>query len=377
MSTFVQELAAALPISAQTTLGEASRAYLDRRQCNLKPRSVEAYSYHFKTLQRFFDPDKPLGLFHEADFREFQNWRLATGAGASLINHELGALAQLLQLADLWNPISRHYERLRQANWTPAKIMTSEEEERFIRIGTQRKEWKTALNAAIVTGNTTIAGCELRMLKLEHLKLSQRPPVILVPPAVKNHHRVRSVPLNETARAAVEALVEEARVRGACKPDHYLIPFRVKKASYDPNRPAGPCFIRSAFRAIAKACGLRWVTPYTFRHQAITKLLENGVPDETVRSIAGHVTEKAMRYYSHIRIEAKKEAVDRLLPSPSPDHRVVQSAARSRLPLLGLLKEKAASLGLGIDEVLEVVLTYEKIKNSRGSSLFKMSGVGP
>ena len=78
-----------------------------------------------------------------------------------------------------------------------------------------------------------------------------------------------------------------------------------------------------------------------------------------------------MRYYSHIRIEAKKEAVDQLLPSPFPDHRAVQSAARRRLPLLGLLKEKAASLDLGIDEVLEVVLTYEKFKNSHASSLLE------
>jgi integrase len=85
---------------------------------------------------------------------------------------------------------------------------------------------------------------------------------------------------------------------------------------YVPERPASPYFIRTAFRAIGEACGLRWVTPTTFRHQAITKLLESGAPDETVRAIAGHVLQRAMSYYSHIRVEAKKVALDRLEPPP-------------------------------------------------------------
>jgi hypothetical protein len=38
-------------------------------------------------------------------------------------------------------------------------------------------------------------------------------------------------------------------------------------------------------------------------------LLENGARPETVRAIAGHVTEQMMQYYSHIRREAKYEAV--------------------------------------------------------------------
>src|SRR5262249_6241459 len=167
-----------------------------------------------------------------------------------------GALAQILKLADLWHPISRYHEPLPVKSWAPPKVMTREEEERFIRFGRRKPEWRTALNSAIITGNTTILRCELRALKLEHLRLAQVPPVILVQAMVKNKNRVRSVPLNEAALAAVRELVAFAKERRSCEPYHSLFPFRVKRSLYDPNRPASPGFVRRAFASIATACGL-------------------------------------------------------------------------------------------------------------------------
>lgn len=309
-------------------------------------------------------------MFHEGHFLDYQKRRIGDGAGASLINHELGALAQILKLADLWHPISRYYERLPEKDWSPPKVMTQEEEDRFIRFGRRSPGWRTALNSAITTGNTTIHGCELRTLRLEHLRLTQHPPVILVPTNVKNRNRVRSVPLNGTAFAAVQELLVLARERGSCEPQHYLIPFRLKKGLYDPTRPASSCFIRKTFRSIAKASDLPWVTPSTFRHQAITKLLESGAPDETVRAIAGHGTEKAMKYYSHIRIEAKKQAVDRLEPAAAAP-KISHARTKGKFPLLNDLKVVADQLGIAHEAAVELILQYEKSKSGHASTLVK------
>jgi len=142
-------------------------------------------------------------------------------------------------------------------------------------------------------------------------------------------------------------------------PEHYLIPFRVKKGTYDPKRPASPYFIRSSFRRIARLCGLKWVTPTTFRHQAITKLLESGALDETVRAIACQVSEKAMRYNSHIRIEAKTEAVRRLERSARkrPEHQT-----QGRASILVSVKAAAHRLDIPTDAALELILEYERSK---------------
>ena len=50
------------------------------------------------------------------------------------------------------------------------------------------------------------------------------------------------------------------------------------------------------------------------RHQIITKLLEDGQPEEVVRAIAGHVSRKMMEHYSHARIQRKFQALAAINP---------------------------------------------------------------
>jgi hypothetical protein len=45
------------------------------------------------------------------------------------------------------------------------------------------------------------------------------------------------------------------------------------------------------------------------RHQAITELAESGASEQTIMSVSGHVSRKMLEHYSHIRLEAKREAV--------------------------------------------------------------------
>lgn len=51
----------------------------------------------------------------------------------------------------------------------------------------------------------------------------------------------------------------------------------------------------------------RW---HDCRHTFITRLAENpNVSEETIRSLAGHVSKKMLERYSHIRIAAKQAAI--------------------------------------------------------------------
>jgi hypothetical protein len=55
---------------------------------------------------------------------------------------------------------------------------------------------------------------------------------------------------------------------------------------------------------------------YDLRHHALTKLLEDPeTSEETVEAIAGHISHKMKKRYSHIRIEARREAVNGLSAS--------------------------------------------------------------
>jgi len=52
---------------------------------------------------------------------------------------------------------------------------------------------------------------------------------------------------------------------------------------------------------------------HDMRHSAITELAESTeASEQTILSIAGHVSRKMLEHYSHIRNEAKRKALDAL-----------------------------------------------------------------
>jgi site-specific recombinase XerD len=255
-----------------------------------------------------------LSQIHIGHFLEYQRQRRME-AGASCVNHELNTMAQILKTADLWDLIEKHYKPLPLPNWTPPKVLTAEEEERFFRVVAGNPDWSVAYWAVSLTNNTSAMGIELRHLQMKHVFLEQQPPTIHIPDSkVKNEFRARVVPLNAVAAKQASRIVERAKRLGAWHADHYIFPFRLKRGTYDVARPASPYFIRSAFRTMRKTTGLDWLQPRNFRNQIITKLFESGAPDETIMSIAGHQSIKMSRYYSRIRITAKAEALNAICP---------------------------------------------------------------
>jgi integrase len=54
--------------------------------------------------------------------------------------------------------------------------------------------------------------------------------------------------------------------------------------------------------------GLRF---HDLRHTVVTRL-EAGEPDHVVESITGHLSRRMLEHYSHMRLNAKKAALDRL-----------------------------------------------------------------
>ena len=120
----------------------------------------------------------------------------------------------------------------------------------------------------------------------------------------------RVIPLNgdlcELLAAQVAWLKEKF---GPVQPDWYLFPFC--DGSWRPNDPTRPVTtVKSAWEASGRIEGeCRF---HDLRHTAITKLAEQGVPDSTMKALAGHVHEKMLERYSHIRMAAKREAVEAL-----------------------------------------------------------------
>ena len=56
---------------------------------------------------------------------------------------------------------------------------------------------------------------------------------------------------------------------------------------------------------------------HDLRHHAITELAETAASASVIRSIAGHVSQKMLEHYSHIRKEARRRALDSIA-TPMP-----------------------------------------------------------
>jgi len=89
------------------------------------------------------------------------------------------------------------------------------------------------------------------------------------------------------------------------------------KERIDPSRPITSW--RSAWRAALKRVGLQ-IRFHDLRHTCITKLAESQASEHTLMAIAGHVSRKMIEHYSHIRMEAKRAALDAIArPVSEPD----------------------------------------------------------
>lgn len=291
----------------QSPCKQAATVWLESRKPYISPRTFHDYESYIRILTAFFGEMKLTEITAD-EIRAYQRMRM-TRAGASCINKECSVLQQMLKRIGRWQDIEPNYQPLPLPKESPHRALTPAEEDRLYRIGTTNPNWDVAYCAYVLSINTTCGPGEIRHLRCMDIDFEKHT-MRVQPEGAKNEHRIRVIPLNASAWRAVEYLFARAAKLGATEPLHYLIPFRVRKGLYDPERPAKGW--RYALNEMLTTAGLH-ISGYSFRHHAITKLLENpDVSEETAEAIAGHISHRMKRRYSHTRIEVKRAAVDAL-----------------------------------------------------------------
>ena len=157
--------------------------------------------------------------------------------------------------------------------------------------------------AAIVAANTSMRPVEVKHLRrcdvdlvkrLVHVRRSQN----------ETSHRV--IPLNASAIEAAARMFERADLLGHTDPEHYLWP-ACQWGRYDPTKPMLKW--DTAWRALRDEAGLHGLR---FPRRSSTELAEMGVADHVLESISSHLSRRMLEHYSHIRIDAKRQALDAL-----------------------------------------------------------------
>lgn len=250
-------------------------------------------------------------------------------------NLELKVVRQLLKTARLWSRLADDYKALKENSRGPGRALTTEQENNLFACAQKSLYLSAAFYAGLVAANTTMRGCELKGLQLRDVDLINRT-LIIRRNSTKTDAGCRLIPLNNAAVWALTRLLERARLLKAIEPEHFLFPaFRCKHtkegeaagSGYDPTKPMVSW--RSGWRTLTTNAGLKGLRFHDMRHHSITKLAEAGVADQTLMAIAGHVSREMLEHYSHIRLQAKRAAVDALDTFNPPSSEATETDSNS------------------------------------------------
>jgi integrase len=256
---------------------------------------------------------------------EYQTARLKEGAAPKTINEEVGFLLRLL--GESGDPIRARLRRQKMLKLAVGrqvgKAYTPEEKESLLAAAKAARS-PAIYPALMLALNAGMRDAEIRGLQWERMNL--RSAILTVGDSKTEAGEGRTIPLNS---ALLETMVEYSgwyeRRFGAIQPDWYVFAFGRPRAN-DPTRPI--VTLKTSWNNARKKAGVtgRW---HDNRHTLITDLAESGAADETIRDIAGHVSKQMLKHYSHIRMAAKRAALEGILAKLNP-HAPAQSAPDGR-----------------------------------------------
>jgi integrase len=217
-----------------------------------------------------------------------------------------------------------------------------EQETALLKLASEPRYPDSALYPIVVLAlNTAMRSQEIKTLRWSQVDLIHRS--LIVGKSKTEVGSGRIIPLNQSA-AAVLAMWA-SRTPGA-SPEHFVFP-ACENHKINPGKPIAS--FRTAWRNATKTAGLPGLRFHDLRHTAITKLAESLTSEQTIMAIAGHVSRRMLEHYSHIRMEAKRTAVE-VISQPVSVESGAQNWAQSpnsqKAAVPNLLKTLAGTTGL-------------------------------
>lgn len=253
------------------------------------------------------------------DIATLQQKRLAEGLSARTVNCEIATLRQILKHYGCWVALAGRVRFLRE-NAKTGKAISIEEEDRLL-VAIKESPSPALYPLFVLSLDAGLRPSESRALRRSDLALRWVDGTIAEGEVIVARSKTdggtgRVVPLTSRVRRALTFWLLQFPDAG---PDSYVFPFhRVGFAGnarrpiiwdVNLNRPMGQWSYSRAFETAKRKSGVK-CRFYDARHTFVTRLAENpAVSVETIRQLAGHVGEKMLARYAHIRVQARRDAI--------------------------------------------------------------------
>ena len=307
-------------------LSIAAGRWLETKLPHIAPKTAELYRLALSHLKPTFG-GRLLCDIAADDIARYQARRSAAGAAGRTVNLDVGVLRAILKKHKLWSRISDDVHLVKERRDVGRALMPSEEARLLQEAGKRQYSDSSLYTVAVLALNTAMGSQEIRTLRWERVDLGGR--TVTVGKSKTEARTGRVIPLNQAAWAVL------AHWRGRFQeaaPGHFVFP-ACENHKLDPSRPVKS--FRTAWRNATRAAGLKGLRFHDLRHTAITKLAETLTSEQTIMAIAGHVSRRMLEHYSHVRLEAKRRALD-AIAAPEPAAEGAQKGAQSQIQSEGV-----------------------------------------
>jgi integrase len=246
------------------------------------------------------------------DLAVYQARRKRNGVANRTINLEVGVLRSVLRRYRMWEAIAPDIDFLKESP-SAGRALSADEESRLLE-ASSKSRCRSLYPVVMLAINTGMRANELRHLTWEQVDFLGKSLIVGKSKTPEGTDRV--IPLNQRALAT---LTHWRGLFPNAQPEHFIFPHEKyglagndrKLCAYEviPTVPMHRWKVgwESARKAANVSCRF-----HDLRHTFISRLAESQASDSTVMALAGHVSRKMMERYSHIRMEAKRKAVDTL-----------------------------------------------------------------
>jgi integrase len=255
--------------------------------------------------------------FDATDIAEYQRKRLTEDVSGRTVNYEVGSLRGILRQFGLWAPIADRVRPLPERH-NVGRALSADDESKLIAASGESRS-PVLLPLLLFSLDTGMRAGEVRALRLRDLRLTWSNGQITSGEVIVSKSKTeagagRLIPLSKRVCACLSLWVGYF---SETTPGCFLFPFHqvgiagdsrsVTIYDADLSRPMGSW--RKAWLEACKRAGVRYRW-HDLRHSFVTRLAEHPeVSEQTIRSLAGHVSNQMLQHYSHIRSQAKQAAI--------------------------------------------------------------------
>jgi integrase len=324
------------PIAKPVTFGVAAKAFLLEKKPHWAKKTREIHDNSMKHHLNLLFSDVLLSDISSELISEYQSKRQDEGASNRSINIEVSLIRMVMRKAKKWGDIEDEVKMLQEQE-SPGREL-SDEELKALLAACKASSSRGLHTAVLVSVHSAVRNEELRLLRWYQVELDEG--TITVGKSKTIGGKDRIVPLSQTAWNALKewrsqfpnaqsshavfpreayGLMGKSGVYGGTV-EHYKTfpeqPVRSFATAWRTAKKKADTALRIANKSTIEAWktakenthiqSFRW---HDLRHTAVSRLAAGGVNDGTIQEIAGWMSPKMIKKYSHVRAEAMRRAV--------------------------------------------------------------------